>query len=176
MFTMRCMPKRSVIALAVAGFVAIVPTAPVGAAEVESTEVVGGWVGELPCPFTSAKPSAATQTVVAFDCASGTIWDGSWVGHTLYKATGTVELLTGDLHGTLDETLVGAPAGSGATGTLHLTGTVDIDGRTSTAVVRERIVGGTGAFEGSSGDVVFEGTQLGPVTGHGGYHGTWRHP
>jgi hypothetical protein len=35
--------------------------------------------------------------------------------------------------------------------------------------------GGTSAFEGSSGMVVFDGAQVALVAGHGGYQGTWTH-
>jgi len=77
------------------------------AAEARTDEVVGGWFGELPCPFTAATPSPSTPTIVPFECVSGSTWDGTWVGHTVYRAEGTFDLATGDLHATVDETLFG---------------------------------------------------------------------
>lgn len=77
MFTMRCTPKPATIALAVAALIGTLLASPAPAAEPKSTEVVGGWVGALPCPFTSAKPSASSPTVVPFECVSGAIWDGT---------------------------------------------------------------------------------------------------
>ena len=174
-FTMHRMLSLAALALAVAALVETLPASPAIADERKSTEVVGGWVGALPCPFIAGKPSASYPTVVPFECVSGSTWDGTWVGHTVYRATGSVDLLTGDLHGTVDETFVGVPGPSGAPGTLRFLGTVDADGATGSVVLRERIVAGTGGFAGSSGDVLFHGAHVGPLVAHGGYHGTWTH-
>jgi hypothetical protein len=160
----------------VVGLAGDVAPSPVRAAEVQSEEVVGGWLGELPCPFTAAKPSASAPRFVRFECVSGSTWDGVWVGHTVYKAVGTLDIATGDIHAIVGETLFGVISATRAAGTLKLIGTVDVDGATGTFLAWEQIVGGTGAFEGSSGDVVFEGFQAAAVAGHGGYHGTWTHP
>jgi hypothetical protein len=175
MFTMHCMPKLAAIALAVAALMGTLLASPAPAAELKSAEVVGGWVGELPCPFTAAEPSASDATIVMFECVSGSMWEGTWVGHTLYRAAGTLDVVSGDIHATVDETLVGLVSATRAAGTLHLVGSVEVDGATGSMVVRERIVGGTGAFEGSSGTAVFDGAQVALVAGHGGYQGTWTH-
>ena len=176
MTKLRSMPRVAAIAMVVAGFTVILPGPPVEAAELKAQEVVGGWLNELPCPFTSARPSTATPTVVPFECVAGSTWDGDWVGHTRYRLVGTMDLVTGDFHGKVDETLVGVVGATRVPGTMHLVGTFAVDGATGTVVVWEQILGGTGAFAGSSGTVVFEGTVLAAGTGHGGYHGTWTHP
>jgi hypothetical protein len=173
MIAMRFFIKVAGIVLVAAGLTGTLPAPSVAAAELNTEDVVGGWVGELPCPFTSAEPSASGATTIAFECASGTTWDGSWVGHTFYRVAGTLDVVGGDIHAIVDETLVGLVSTTRAAGTLHLLGTVDVDGATGAMVVRERIVGGTGAFEGSSGTAVFDGSQLAL---HGGYQGSWMHP
>jgi hypothetical protein len=176
MITIRSFVKAAGVALVAAGLVGSLLAPSVEAAESKTEDVVGGWLGELPCPFTSVAPSAGSATTVAFVCVSGTTWDGSWVGHTVYRVAGTLDVASGDIHATIDETLNGLVSATRAAGTLHLVGTVDVDGATGAIVVRERIVGGTGAFEGSSGTVEFDGAQVALVVGHGGYQGTWAHP
>jgi hypothetical protein len=167
--------KRAGLTLATTGLLGSVLMPSAAAAESITDNVIGGWVGELPCPYTSLSPFAGGSTGVPFECVSGTTWDGAWVGHTVYRAVGTMNLITGDFHATLDETLTGMVAAAHAPGTLHLLGTVDVDGLTGACVVHERMVGGTGAFEGSSGTVEFDGNQVATVLGHGGYHGRWTH-
>ena len=159
-----------------AGLTLTVAPPPVAAVEFHAEDVVGGWVGELPCPFTSLTPGSGSTTTAAFECVSGTTWDGVWTGHTMYRVAGTLDVVSGDMHATIDETLIGLVAATQATGTLHLLGAVDVVGATGAAVVRERIVGGTGAFLRSSGTVEFDGTQVALAVGHGGYRGTWIHP
>lgn len=176
MIAMRFFIKVAGIVLVTAGLTGTLPAPSVAAAELKTEGVVGGWFNGLPCPFTAAEPPASNSSTVAFECMSGSIWDGSWVGHTLYRVAGTLDVVTGDIHATVDETLLGVVSATRAAGTLHLVGTADVDGETGTLIVRERIVGGTGAFEGSSGTVVFDGAQVALVAGHGGYQGSWTHP
>jgi hypothetical protein len=175
MNTTRFFVKAAGVTLAAAGLIATLLMPSAGAAEFTTQTVIGGWIGELPCPFTSAAPSADNQSAVPFECVSGTTWDGAWVGHTVYRAVGTVDLVSGDFHATLDETLTGLVAATRQAGTLHLLGTVDVVGATGECVVHERMVGGTGAFAGSTGTVEFDGNQVAVALGHGGYHGTWSH-
>ena len=140
------------------------------------TSVMGGWIGELPCVFTSATPTPSRPTLLPISCTSGTTWDGDWAGHTHYVVAGTLDVVTGNFHGTIDETLIGMVTRSRAVGTLHLIGTVDLDGATNTLVVAESLAGGTGPFAGAGGNVTFEGVQASGVIGHGGYHGMWTQP
>ena len=130
MFTMHRMPKVAAIALTVAALIGTLPASPACAAEMKSEEVVGGWVGELPCPFTTAEPSASDATTVMFECMSGSTWDGTWVGHTVYRVVGTLDVVTGDIHATVDETLVGLVSATRTVGTLHLVGSAEVDGAT----------------------------------------------
>jgi hypothetical protein len=175
MITMRAFIRFGGVTLVAAGLSGVFGSPPVGAGQLKTEDVVGGWLGELPCLFTSATPSASARAV-PFECVSGTAWDGAWVGHTTYRAVGTFDAASGDIHATIDETFVGLVSATRAAGTLHLLGTVDIDGASGTGLVRERLVGGTDAFDGSSGTVVFDGAQVAAVVGHGGYQGTWTHP
>jgi hypothetical protein len=129
--------KGAGVAVVVAGLMGSgLFTAEAGESTTEA--VVGGWVGELPCPFTSAGPSAGRPTTILFECVSGTTWDGDWLGHTAYRAAGTLDVVSGDFHATLDETLTGLVSATRAGGTLHLLGTVDVVGATGALVVRER--------------------------------------
>jgi hypothetical protein len=170
----RWMAKIALVLTASGGLMVPMVAPQARADEWPTQEVVGGWIGVLPCLITSAKPTSSSPTTVPFECVSGTTFNGSWTGHTVYRLSGTLDLLTGDLHGFVDETLVGIVTSTRAAGTLHLAGRLAVDGATSTVVVRERILAGTGAFLGSSGIVEFVGLGVGGV-GQGGYHGTWTH-
>ncbi|MEA2617439.1 MAG: hypothetical protein QOE72_3222 [Chloroflexota bacterium] len=153
------------------------PPSPVGAATPARKEIQGGWIGALPCVTTAATPEPGRPTTLRpATCVSGTFWDGVWTGHTHFVATGTQDLVSGDMSMTIDEIFYGVATEDHSRGTLHLLGTITIDGATSTVRVHEVVVGGTGQFAGAVGDVVFEGTQLSAVSGHGGYHGWWSRP
>jgi hypothetical protein len=153
------------------------PPSAVGAATTARHEIQGGWIGALPCVITAAIPEPGRPTTLRpATCTSGTVWDGVWTGQTHFVAVGTLDLVSGDLSATIDETFYGVTTEDRSYGTLHLLGTISIDGATSTARVHEVVVGGTGQFAGAMGDVVFEGTQVSAVSGHGGYHGWWSRP
>jgi hypothetical protein len=153
------------------------PTSAVDAATTRRHEIQGGWIGILPCIPTAATPEPGRPTTLRrFTCISGTFWDGMWTGQTHFVATGTVDLVSGNMSTTIDETFYGVATEERSRGTLHLLGTVTVDGASSTVRVHEVIVGGTGEFAGAMGDVVFEGAQLSAVSGHGGYHGWWSRP
>jgi hypothetical protein len=102
------------------------------------------------------------------------LWDGTWTGHTVFVATGTFNAASGDADATIDRTFVGFVTADRAAGTMHLIGTMHIDGASNTESIHERIVSGTGVFAGSTGRIVVEGISIAGVLGHGGYHGTWR--
>src|SRR5437763_12914788 len=91
MTRMSCVTKSAGVVMAAAGLMASLAP-PVRAEESRTEDLVGGWVGELPCLLTSAAPAASTPTTVPFKCASGTTWDGSWTGHSLYRLSGTLDL------------------------------------------------------------------------------------
>ena len=143
------------------------------AAVVKTEDLVGGWVGDLPCPLRSAELSAGNPMTVRFECVSGTTWDGDWVDYTVYRAVGVLDVVSGDSRTALDEALTGLLAATRAVGTPHRVGTVEVVAATGAVIERERMVGGTGAFAGSSGTVMSVGNQVGPVSGRGGYQGTW---
>jgi hypothetical protein len=153
------------------------PALAVGATTTGHQEIQGGWIGALPCVPTTATPEPGQPTTLRpYTCTSGTFWDGGWTGQTHFVATGTLDLVSGDASMTIDETFSGVATEDRSHGTLHLLGTITLDGATSTARIHEVIVGGTGQLADAVGDVVFEGTQLSAVGGHGGYHGWWSRP
>jgi hypothetical protein len=145
-------------------------------AKAHAQPVRGGWVGALPCAFTSLTPSSSDPTQDAFSCVSGTVWDGSWTGQTMYTAQGTINLLTGDARGTLDETFYGVSTLDQTTGTLHFLERFFVQGATDTIHIDLKLTGGTGDWVGSRGTATFDGVQASGVAGHGGYSGTWIRP
>lgn len=158
----------SVLAVVMAG------SAPVRAST--ETDVRGGYLSVLPTTFTSLKPQPGHPTRASFTLVGGSEWDGSFLGQTYYTAAGTIDLVTGDASGTVDERLVGLVTATRKRGVLHVAGTFEVDGASNTALVLEKILGGTGAFAGSQGWLEFDAFLLPTSTGYGGYHGVWKHP
>jgi hypothetical protein len=146
---------------------------PNAASASKKQEIRGGWIGAVPCAFTSYNPSPGAPTTGTFTCTSGTFWDGSWTGQTMYTAKGTINFLTGDSSGTLDETFYGIATADQSSGTLRFSERYRIYGATNTVHIDVTIVGGTGDWVGSKGHLTFDGVQFLGVAGHGGYAGTW---
>lgn len=151
--------------------VAIMVAATTVPAEAASTKVEGGWIGPVPCLFTSIDPLTGQ-----FSCQSSSSWDGALTGVTFYSGEGTLDLTTGDASGTIKETFHGVATADGSTGTLELIEKFTLNGATNAIHIDARIVGGTGDFADSHGRLTFVGVQLSGVAGHGGYHGTWVRP
>jgi hypothetical protein len=165
------------VVLPVVGLLApfITPQLQVAAATARTEEAQGGWIEALPCPYTALAPAAGLPTTVSWTCPAGTLWDGTWTGHTHFIAKGATDLVSGDGTGTLDETFVGTAPADHSKGSLHLLGDWVMDGASSTIRIHETIVDATGQFAGAKGQVTFEGL-LGGNLGHGGYHGWWSRP
>jgi hypothetical protein len=168
------MTKRGSTLLAMAAVLAVMAGPAPGRASTE-TIVRGGYLSVLPTTFTSVAVDRHHPTLVTFTLVGGSIWDGSFTGHTYYKAAGTLDLTSGDAWGTVDERLIGIVTATRKVGTLHVAGTFRVDGATDTAIVAENIIGGAGAFAGSTGWLEFDAFLLPTSTGYGGYHGVWRH-
>lgn len=135
--------------------------------------VSGGWIGAIPCAFTSYTPSPETPTAGTFSCSSGTFWDGGWTGQTTYTVNGKIDFLTGDSSGTLTETFYGVYTGDQSSGTLSFVERYRLVGATNSLHIDVKITGGTGDWVGSRGTATFDGTQFLGVAGHGGYTATW---
>ena len=163
---MRAAGVLAVIVLAVVAF-------PTAASAAKKQSVGGGWIGAIPCAFTSYTPSPGAPTTGDATCSSGSFWDGSWTGQTTYTAKGKINFLTGDSTGTVDETFNGISTSDDSTGTLHFLERYHLDGATNVLHIDCRIVGGTGDWVGSRGHAVFDAFQLLGLVGHGGYSGTW---
>jgi hypothetical protein len=106
-------------------------------------------------------------------CSSVEIWDGAWNGVNRYTASGTFDLITGDVRGTVHELFTGVERPEDIRGTLRFLATFSIDGATSAQHVDARIVGSSGGFAGSQGEVFFDGVQISGAAGEGGYTGSW---
>jgi len=158
------------VGIAVAGAVLAGPMP--GSASSE-TVVRGGYLSVLPTTFTHVKPNPRHPGRVAFTLVGGSVWDGSFTGHTYYTASGTYDLVSGDVSGTVDERLIGVVTATRRRGILHVAGTFRLDGSTNALIVSETILGGAGAFAGSRGWLEFDAFILPTSTGYGGYHGEW---
>jgi hypothetical protein len=151
------------------------PELEVTAAAPPTAHVQGGWIEALPCPYTTLTPAAGHPTTVSFTCTAGTLWDGTWTGHTYFVLKGTLDLVSGDGTGTADETFVGTALADHSQGTLHFLGDWTFYGATNSYRGHEVIVDAAGQFAGAKGEVDFEGMEAG-LFGHGGYHGWWSRP
>lgn len=160
---------------AVAGGVALVlMQLPAQAAAAE--HVHGTWQTLVPAALTSFTPSEEDPTTGTFTAVGSTEWSGTWTGVTTYTVSGTINLVTNESSGVLQETFTGttSAAAAGQVGTLSLTERFTLDAA-GVLQIRCRIVDGTGPFAGSRGHVDFEGQMLNILEGHGTYSGTWRH-
>jgi hypothetical protein len=160
----------------VLGIVLLSALFPVHASASKKQSIRGGWVGATPCVITSYDPSPSDPTTGTFSCVGSTTWDGSWTGQTEFAVKGTINFLTGDASGTLEETLYGIATADQSTGSLQFTERFRVYGATNTLHIDLKIVGGTGDWVGSRGQLTFDGLQFLGVAGHGGYAGTWIRP
>lgn len=164
---------RRFAALAAAGIAVIALSCP--AAQAAGTESVhGSWQTLVPAALTSFSPSPGNPTTGAFTAVGSTEWFGSWTGVTTYTMSGTIDLLTNESTGVLQETFIGTAGSTSATGTLELTEQYTLDA-SGWLGIRCRIVSGSGAFAGAHGKVTFAGQMLSIVSGSGTYTGTWTH-
>lgn len=133
------------------------------------TEVRGGWFNEA-----GFVPLSATATsdpdVYKMDFTGGSIWDGSFDGHTVIRGTALMNVTTGAVSGSYTEVFYGTYEPDGRTGSVTTKGRFVSD-ENSTFKARARIVGGSCGFTGSRGTIAYDGLSV-----HGGYVGTWIHP
>ena len=131
----------------------------------------GGWLAHAPCVFTSLSPTAP-PTAQPFTCVGSSTWDGALTGISYYKVTGTSNLNTGDVQGTIDETLTGLFAETKQTGTIHVAEMFGQDGTSGAEFVHARVIDATGFFQGARGQIEFFGLSTPTGNGHGGYVGS----
>jgi hypothetical protein len=153
------------LALLVVALVLAAPASPVHAARPEA--VHGTWQTLVPAALTSFHPSTADPTTGTFTAIGSTAWSGTWTGVTTYTMSGTIDLITNESSGILDETFTGRQG----TLSLHEHFTLDAAGHLR---ITCRIVHGTGDYAGSRGRVVFDGQMIGVVSGSGTYSGQLR--
>lgn len=145
--------------------VSATPVAAASHAAANRVHIVGGWVTG-PCVPTAFNPTSGSMV-----CQGSSTWDGTWTGQTDYVVRGTLDVVSGNSKGTIDETFVGIDTATHAGGTLHLTERYVLDGATGALIIDCRLAGATGAFAGASGTVRFIGTTVSVAGGHGGYEG-----
>lgn len=108
-----------------------------------------------------------------FECTARQKLQGDWSGTGTVHATGTVDPVSGDAHGTFSDDLrVTLP--NGASGTVQLRGELYVDGSSMTEWLRGRIVNGDGFLRRAHGQLTMSGTS--PLTGGpaiGSYQGAW---
>ena len=151
--------------LAAAGLAVVAQATAVEAGGSPGVQVSGRWNGLVSCALTAYDPITHH-----FTCDGSTLWTGALEGVTYYTVTGTVNLLTSDSSGTIDEDFVGK--GLGRTGSLHFTETFTLDGKTSRIHIDATAVDGTRGFSGTTGHLVFVGTEISAADGYGTYAGT----
>jgi hypothetical protein len=146
-------------------FTLLALSAPAAAAR--SGTVSGTFTEPAPPVLTAYNPKTG-----GFSGYGSSMWTGTWTGVTYWTIKGTVNLLTGDSSGTLDETFIGHSA-DGGTGTLHFLETYTVKGATGAFHDDATLVGGSGDFARSRGKVTFDGLDLPTGQGEGTYNGTW---
>jgi hypothetical protein len=151
--------------LAAAGLSLVAPATAGASATAQGTAVSGKWNGLVSCALTAYDPITHH-----FTCEGSTLWTGALEGVTYYTISGTINLLTSDSSGTIDEDFVGK--GLGRTGSLHFTESFTLDGKTSRIHIDATAVGGTRGFSGTTGHLVFVGTEISAAEGYGTYAGT----
>lgn len=166
------------VLLAVASLgAAALPTAAASSDGGRATKVSGTFVNPAPgavCTDGQVRDPGVGQGYIDFECTGTSFLSGSWTGTETSELNGTWDLSTGDIQGTTRATFIGRAA-DGSFATLEREGTATCDGETFWCHVEERIIDGTGDFEGSQGHVTFEGTLVGNV-GSGEYWGLWIRP
>ena len=166
------MLRRTLLRGVTALVVAAVALAPVPAASARSvtTRVRGNWANADPCLLTEFDPSTGR-----FKCVGSSVWTGGFTGVTEFTVRGTLNLLTGDSSGVIDETFIGRSY-HGISGRLIFTETFRVDGDQGRIWIHATIVRGSEGFEGSRGQVLFTGLVTPVGQGAGGYVGRWTRP
>lgn len=119
-------------------------------------------------PASADETTTVQGTYVSF--GAGALLYGGFSGASLASADASLDD-DGNLSGTFEETLVNHWQGPGSVfGTLHYTGTFEINTTTGAFLAEGVIDGGTCGFAGSSGTIVFQGNA---VTGT--YTAAWTH-
>lgn len=147
-------------------------------AAADNAKIRGNWYDDgAPCliPTGGAPGPGVPPESVSFGCVGGSVYDGDWIGHTIYSAQGTVDLETGDVHATADQWFTGIYGRDGSFGSVHFSSIVDANLWTGEFYDSSVIVGGTGAFAGSRGRIEFTGFVLTRGLA-GSYVGSWSRP
>lgn len=142
-------------------------------AEARSSSVSGQWVNALPCVPTGplAADPGLDPAATPLECVGSSTWTGTFRGVTTFRVQGIYNLVTGELHGTIDEWFAGSSS-DGRRGTLTWHETIDVVG--GALVIEADILRGTGSFGRARGQVRFTGTTLPTTNAYGDYAGRWR--
>jgi hypothetical protein len=154
-----------VVAMSVGAF-----AAPAGAKAPRKKNFVvveGGYVNDIACVPPMDAGVSPDLDEVSVTCGVGALWDGAWTGHTSGTLEATMDT-EGNIAGSYQEWLYGVYLPDGSFGSIHFTGTFEIDGATSVFHAESVIDGGTCAFEGSRGTFTADGHSV-----HGGYRAEW---
>ena len=163
---------QRIIALVVGGAVALGTSFAQAKPKTADPIVVrGGWVNDAPCVLldpASVQPGPGSPpSEVSLTCTGTTTWNGGFAGKTVIIAHATVDA-AGNISGTADEWFYGIYTPTNSLGSLAMFHRFSIDGTTGGFLSEMTILGGTCAFEGSTGRATFLGNQY-----FGGYEITW---
>lgn len=169
---------KRVVTIAVAVLVLVSINLPGGSAKPKSerrgqthTAAAGGWEGTPPAIPTSIDPETGR-----FEVVGHAVWNGTWVGVSVFEMTGTVDLATGDYVATATTEFTGTWLVEGSHGKLFWTESMTGNLITGEFSGTFDIVRGSGdpAFECSSGHFTWSGFSP-AFASYGGYSGTWIH-
>jgi hypothetical protein len=154
---------RGILTAAAVLLTALAVASPVAASAV--TVVSGSYTTDA----LVVEAAAVNGATLHLSAHATSAWSGALTGSTSYTVVGTVNLVNGTTVGTLDETFSGTAAGIGS-GTLVFRESVFVSG--SGALHLEAVIqGGTGAFSGARGTIVFDGSSAPDGAGAGTYVG-----
>lgn len=136
--------------------------------------VRGGFVNDIGASYCNPQKTklgpGTPPGSVNVSCTGGSLFNGAWTGHTVITLTATI-YSNGNIKGTFDEWFYGVYTANNTYGGLLFRGRFSIDGATGGFQATSRILGGTCAFAGSSGNATYNGHSM-----FGGYIATWAHP
>ena len=149
--------SATVIAIALAGG-GVAQAKPARQPKTTTTEIRGSYVNDVPCVPRDVTPHAGDPTKFDASCDLKSTYTGGLVGGPVGHMKITVDTVSGNMSGTMDEWFYGTYSGEdGSFGGIHFAGSFFVDGKTNTLWGTGKILGGTCSFTGSQGTLRFDG-------------------
>jgi hypothetical protein len=158
---------------AVVGALLLTPGAAEARSKPAGEPASGHWTSQIPCINTPLEYFDPVTN--KFECTGVSNWTGTWNGQCFYHAHGTIDPLTGYSTGSIDETVVTVTA-DGHKGETFWYETFENHGALGHIDIEGTLLGGSGDFEGATGNASFIGDLQLSSSGSGTYTGRWSHP